>query len=474
MLQLCVVVLLVAWGVALTGTLLRGVTAWPLVLALGPGVGFGVASLALFYWRLVGLPRPGGAAFTAIGLVLLAAAILVERRKPRRKRQTSMREPRAECVPAAWIASGLCAISIAGLLASSILIARAWPNGSWDAVAMWNTRVRFLYRGYEGFPQTLKQVEGFSHPDYPLLVAAAVAAQEMAVSVEDKLPAVYTSAVFVLALGMLGLAMVWETRSWTLALTSAALLWTTPALTKWAMSQTADVPLAFYLLASYACLGAILSSEAAHPRLSFVSGILLGLLAWTKNEGLIYAAVLMGVFAVERFVVTRKNELTTLGIIALGAIPGVAAVFLLKVYWAPETGTATFFQGSWVKLLNVHRWWVPTRAISEVFLGWVVLQPSDWGVVWPALQVGAVAAWWYRTEQSGRWLAYASATLLGCTAFWIVTYAVTPYDQAWHIATSLERLVLHVLPMMLVTVFAAAARARITSASRFSPKVPTL
>jgi hypothetical protein len=50
----------------------------------------------------------------------------------------------------------------------------------------------------------------------------------------------------------------------------------------------------------------------------------------------------------------------------------------------------------------------------------------------------------------------ASALILVlAVAFWVFTYAITPYDPTWHIASSLDRLMLQVWPLTVAGVFGA-------------------
>src|SRR5690606_18805661 len=104
----------------------------------------------------------------------------------------------------------LCAVSLLGFLIAENAIARARPNGSWDAVAIWNARARFFYRGYEAFPESLQHVERFSHPHYPLLVPGAVTVQNLALGTEMPGSGAWTGVLFGVGIGVLALVAVWN------------------------------------------------------------------------------------------------------------------------------------------------------------------------------------------------------------------------------------------------------------------------
>src|SRR5579859_1378630 len=68
------------------------------------------------------------------------------------------------------------AIALLAALYSAILRAIAHPHGDgWDAFAIWNLHARFLFRGGEHWRDGFTPLIPWSHPDYPLLLPAAIA-----------------------------------------------------------------------------------------------------------------------------------------------------------------------------------------------------------------------------------------------------------------------------------------------------------
>lgn len=450
-------------------------------LAFGPGIGLGLASLQLFFWRLLGLGRPGLAAF--LGAVAATAAGIaawgVRRGTAAAAARGGVGRQSGARVPAARARLALQGLAFAALLLSAVSLlgsfrafSRAWPDGAWDAVAIWNSRARFLFRGYEEAPALIRRLEPTSHPHYPLLLPGAIAAQQGFAGGESPEIARATGLAFLAGLGLLALAIAADSGRTALGALAAAFLWSTPMVLKWGFAQVADVPLAYYFLGAVAVLAAQLRDRKGGRLPPVLGGLFLGLVAWTKNEGMLMALLVLGLGAAWWLLRRRSGAgvggaedawgWRPLGAVALGAAPGLAAAFLFKGLWAPESGLDTFLQGELLdRVLSLERWWNPVR---EVLLRLVPLGGTyGWDLAWPALGAGACLAVGVhlrararagegrgrlrRLLPRGSWASFWGAAVLLTMTSWIPIFVVTPYEQAWHIAGSLDRLLLHVYPL---------------------------
>lgn len=422
--------------------------------AFGPGLGLGIASLLTFFARTFGLPRPGLLALFGLG-ALLAGGIAALAARRRRSAPEEISPPAPELrspLSVQIVALALLLVSAGLLLVTLRVVTRDWPEGTWDAVAIWNTRARLLDRGYEDAPEILKRVEAASHPNYPLLVPGAVAAQ-LAVAGEDPWVPRLTGMVFVVGLGLLIFAVVADSGSLPLAAMATALFWANPMFLKWAGSQCADIPLAYYFLGSLAVLGSRLPGRRDGPLPLALGGAFLGFLAWTKNEGVVMLLLAVGLYGLwkllHRQVAGAGREALALG---AGALPGLLAVFLFKRLWAPESGLGTFFQGSVMeRATSLERWWVPVWEIAKRLVP--VGAGLGWSLIWPLLLAGAGLAVWAQLRHRRPWASFWGACLLATVGSWVPIFAVTPYGQMWHIQGSLDRLFLQVFPALLAGVF---------------------
>jgi hypothetical protein len=448
-------------------------------LAFGPGLGLGLASLLLFFWRLLGLDRPGPLVFLMAGAVLAGGTAAWGARWGRRG------EPARPAAPAPMALRALAGMALLasalGIAASFQAFSRAWPEGTWDAVAIWNVRARFLFRAWGEAPELLKQVDPTSHPHYPLLLPGAVAAQASAAGGESPAIAGATALAFLVGLGLLTFAVVADSGLPALGAAAAALVWGTPMVAKWGLAQVADVPLAYYFLGAVAALAGNLPGRQAARLPPLLAGLFLGLLAWTKNEGVLMALLVAGLYAVWTLrrastggEIGGRTHWRALAAVALGLAPGLAAALLFKRLWAPESGLTTFMQGQiWERILSLERWWAPVR---ETLLRLFPLAGTHgWDLAWPALVAGvclAVAVHLRQRRTLGHepWASFWGAAILATMASWIPIFVVTPYEQMWHISGSLDRLLLQVYPVTVAGVFlrlsAAVADVRLPPGSR--------
>lgn len=421
--------------------------------AFGPGLGLGIASLLTFLCRTFGLPRPGLLAFLAAGALL--AAISAWRRRPPRAVLEQTPPPRRPRPPFFVRIAALLMLLISCLLLLETFraVSRAWPEGTWDAVAIWNARARLLDRGYDRAPEILKELEPYGHPNYPLLVPGAVAAQSEIAGVEDPWVPRLTGLAFTVGIGLLVLAVVADAGSLPLAAMAAALVVGNPMLLKWSGSQCADIPVAYYLLGAVAVLASRLPGRRDEPLPLALGGAFLGFLAWTKNEGVVMLLIVAGLYGLWKLLGRQHRGLGREALaFASGALPGLLAVFLFKRLWAPESGLQTFFRGDALeRVTSLERWWTPVREVVQRLAP--VRDGFGWSPVWPLLLAGVGLAVWAQLRVRRPWASFWGACLLATVGSWIPIFAVTPYAQMWHISGSLDRLYLQVFPALVAGLF---------------------
>jgi hypothetical protein len=192
------------------------------------------------------------------------------------------------------------AIALCAGLYSAIMRTLAHPHGDgWDAFSIWNLHARFLFRGGSHWRDGFTPVLPWSHPDYPLLLPAAIAHFWSCLGHDS--PAVPAVIGLLFTFGTVGLLFSALTilQGRMPAMLGATALLATPSFIEQGTSQYADVPLAFFYLATVVlfCLQDNLPDDgnAPHPsRLLVLAGSTAALAAWTKNEGLLFlCAVVM-------------------------------------------------------------------------------------------------------------------------------------------------------------------------------------
>jgi len=411
-------------------------------LILGAGTGAGLCSAGFFLGLLSGID---GRLLEA--LLLVAAAIAV-----------AVRWKRTKC-PFCAGATGtarMSALNIALAAALGLLLAldamafletaRQAPHGQWDARALWNLRARFLYRAdvrfwRDGFTPLLN----WSHPDYPLLLPACIARSWRILGRESR--AVPIALGFFFSFGTAGLlaASVSVLRGTRHGLLAGLALAATPALFVHGASQYADVPVAFFVLATLACI--TLADRFGAPGFAVLAGAAAAMAGWTKNEGLAWFCA----FLAARVIVARTRHLWPL---LAGAAPFLAVILVFKIGVAPPgdifgvAGRA----GMLHRLLDASRYALIFRQVVEHAWRFGPLLVSPFVILGVFLLAAGV-----RPDTRDRFAPRTSAlALFLAAAAYSLVFVLHPLDLAWVLKTGLDRLMVQLWPGIVFAVFLAA------------------
>src|SRR5262249_46167743 len=111
-------------------------------------------------------------------------------------------------------------------------------------------------------------------------------------------------------------------------------------------AQYADVPLSFYLLSSVVFLVMADNEPRRTVRCDVLAGILIGMAAWTKNEGALCLAVLLTVRLASLWM-TRPLGQAIRGFAptAVGALPVVIILCYFKLRFAPPNDLVAAWSG---------------------------------------------------------------------------------------------------------------------------------
>ena len=396
------------------------------LLIFGAGAAGGIALTACLF-ALVGVAAGSPRAALALEIAgLAAAAWFAFRRLPAAAESTPAKPfPLRRTLWAALAAAG--ALATAGMAA-------AWqwnPQGNWDAWAIWNLRARFLAAG-AGLAQRAwsPALGAVTHTEYPLLLSSFVArAWSYGHTMSAAVPAA-TSYVLFLALVALAVGGIAVLRGRALGLAAGLVLLASPALLREVPAQYADVPLACYFTA--AVIFALL--ERPVP-----AGIFAGAAACTKDEGMLFLAVFLAAT-----LALRRRALW--GTVA-GALPGALLELAFKVS-LPKSGTslaAVTLPGMGHRALDPARYGMIAASLAREFAGL--------GVGWyhPLLPLIALAIALKFGREHGRDLAFSGATAGALLLGYCGVYAVTGYDLAWQLQSSMGRLLVQVWPLAVLT-----------------------
>lgn len=436
-----------------------------LKLFFGIGIGLGVFSCFFFVWLSVFGPSSRGLVATLIVILFLMGAILAYR--VRKSKRLPPLELPAEPLPKhklRWVLGILFIVLVVFGVASFVFLSVKKPHGEWDAWAIWNLRARFLFRGGDQWTNAFSGLMEAARPDYPLLVPSAIAGLWTCIGNDTVLVPVLLSFLFTFATVGLAVSSLSLLRGKTQAFLAGAILLGTPFLITHGTSQYADVPLAFFFLGTLILLA--LHDKLPESRYNFLvlAGLTAGLAAWTKNEGIIFIAAI----AVARLIiVTPKKGLRSYLRQMLSFTAGLAPVLLIVIYFKLRLAPANYLmaQGSQTtlqKLMDVSRHLQVWNAFAKEFVDF-----GGWAVSVPLLLIFYILLSGVSIKEKEKPGIIASLLVL---VFMLVAYAftfvVTPFDIAWQLGTSLNRLLLQLWPSLIFVYFLIARPIELTRASQ--------
>ncbi len=209
-----------------------------------------------------------------------------------------------------------------------------------DAFANWSLRAKVFFFQHS---LSLDKVHGYflgggGHIDYPINIPLLQAWIYNVLGTWNDLLAKAIFPTFLLALVAVFYCSMRKVSGRAFSLFSTYLLTTLPFLIYHSSSSYMDFPLCFYFFASFACLLTYMRS-GSKPHL-IVSALLAGICAWTKNEGLILALVIIicafGYLAyIDKNDIKRKVKLSALYAAMLALIPVAWQIFKV-IYKVPS------------------------------------------------------------------------------------------------------------------------------------------
>jgi hypothetical protein len=410
---------------------------WPegvsrtLAIAFAPAVGIGVCSIIFIAFR-----RP---MFVVESVLLtgLAAAWLVSK-----KPLTASMPPLAHWrLPAVYL---LLAGGAGMALSFWITRVERSPHGDWDAMVIWNSHARYLYR--DG-PFWQKTILNTFHANYPLLTAATTARlwRYMGQEIPDAggaLGALYALAAVGILAGTLA-----ELRTASRAVLFALTLFGTPFFIDYGVSGSADVPLSLFILATLALL--CLQSKATQDNggLMVLTGFTAGCAGWTKNEGLLFVAA-VSASMLTPFLLRPTETFRRFSAFAAGLAAPIIVILWFKLAVAPPGDIlgGRHMDEIIQKVLTPQRYITAWTGLSEFFWSF-----GNWTIN-PILILLAYVALRRLDRKmllNQGWLQGVSICVIMLAGYFVL-YVISPFELQWHIESSLPRLYLHLWPAFLM------------------------
>jgi len=297
--------------------------------SLAAGMGLGLSSVAFFLWIAVAGAPSAAFPVAELAVLLLLAGLAAHVRRgrvatPPTPDGDGSAPPHPLLLIAVWLSLGCAMVAFIAHAASN-------PQGGWDAWMTWNMHARAIVRGGAHWREVLAGLPTWSHPDYPLLVPTSVARIWTYLGRETPFGPASVAMAFTFATVGLLYASLSIVRSSTQGCLAALVLLSTKFFILHGTSQYADVPFAFFMLATVALLVLAQVWSDERPRFLLLAGAAAGLAAWTKNEGLLLLPAVLLAYGWTIAANGRAVLLRDARAFAIGLVPVLVMVAWFKL-----------------------------------------------------------------------------------------------------------------------------------------------
>ena len=326
------------------------------------------------------------------------------------------------------------------------LIAQRFPFGRWDAWALYNMKTKFLL--FSDSWKDIFRLHWHTQPGYPLLLSfintgAYAFTQKTVNSV-----CLSTAIILSFSCGLLLFASLKQFTKTTVAFIGSTLLLTNPTYLSLSTAQYADILLAFYLLASIATI--ILTLKTKDPGCAILSGLFLGLMTFTKNEGIVFCLVLFGLTCLNIIIFnknTLKSRFKILGHLLIGLAATAIFTIVFKLFLAPPNPDIfpANVSTSNMEFLNIRGLMIVVNfTLKELF-------HKGWCFIWPlAILMFIINPIKFFKNECKVISAFFICYLL--ILFFIYLTTIN-FDLSWRLTNTLQRILFYLLPSVLFLVF---------------------
>ena len=335
--------------------------------------------------------------------------------------------------------------SLALILILSVFITVSWhalgsPLYEWDAFAIWGLKAKVIF--YESLlskPAYFYDVNlSYSHLDYPLGLPFLVSGAYAAIgSVNDQwgkiiLPIMTAAFIFMLYDGFR-----WKIKSVKSLLILAVCVGNGPFI-RWAGSGNADLTLTFFYGGSVIFLLKWIENKRSSDLI--ISALFSAFCAFTKNEGLALAAMNLLILLIHLSIARRKNEFIATAYFFL-----ILVVFILPwIIWSIDIPRT---HENYLGRLNINMLVNNSDRLNLIFYHFFqqIFRVERWGGAWLLLIAFSLVGWKAITNPIVRWCWLLLALHIG---LYILIFMVTPWNIDDLAKSSLDRLLMHLIPVV--------------------------
>ncbi len=428
-------------GMLLIHQILPGNQPSRLVFKLGLGAGLGLGATSLLYFILLLITNSlSGYIFIPITLLGIGLYLTWHNRIQNPIFPTIYSLTKLQ----KYLLAAFCLLVLTSL-GSFMIHALMNSHGGFDAWMIYNRIARFFYRGGINWQNAFSQdIYWQFHADYPLLLPLNLAGAWQTLGTENMRAAQAHGAYIFIGLVSLLIGAVAILRTTGQSLLASIVLLGTPIYVYESPREAADLTLAFFILATVACL--IIYHREQNANFLFLAGLASSFGAWTKNEGLLFALISA---AACFFLLNKNRRLPKILFYITGLLPLILVLYF-KYFLAPSNDLFSSQADLLARITDSQRYitifqefidhfvWFGRSNISIpiILLGYMLILKSHLSSKdSPAVVICAILL-------TTQFLGYFSI------------YILTPHNLDWHLRTSLARLIMHLYPAALLLYFA--------------------
>ncbi len=210
---------------------------------------------------------------------------------------------------------------------SNFLVA---PHGQWDAWNVWNLRPRFIVRTGELHTSLSRDLADIHCTDYPMLIPSIIGRGWTIIGYEATWVSFCVSFMFFYSLVGVVIFSIKRFRGFNQGLLCGAALLISPEIIIHSANQYADLPLGYFITCAFSFL-LLYDSEGCREFL-FLSAFCAGLAAWTKNEGIVFAALFFFCRTGFIFFKDKKRIITEIKSLLLALLPFTIFILWFKIF----------------------------------------------------------------------------------------------------------------------------------------------
>ena len=398
-----------------------------LVWAFAPVTGLGICSLIVFFFRRPMMSVEG----------MLLAVLLFFWFRTHGMPLAGWREIFS------WRVSMLAvifAVVLGWTVGSSVVQVERYPHGGMDGWAIWDSHAKYMAAGGKTWAL---DIQNTFHPDYPLLLPGVLVHTWRYIGNNSPDAAGFAGILFELAAIAILAATLIKLQSPAIGLLMAFVLIGSPSYVLHATSEYADVPLSAFVVSTIALICLYESDASKPPGLIALAGFMAGCAAWTKNEGVPFALATAVILFLPVFR-TRSETLRRIAGFAAGLALPLAAIAYFKLTAAPPNDL--FDNRNSVDLLakisDSSRYLIILK--NYIHTGWTF---GGWvfNPFLPVLAFLGLSGVDRSVLRNFGWRAGAAIITILLGAYFAI-YVITPLELNDHLASSLNRLMMHVWP----------------------------